>query len=92
VLSRTYARAVAGTFISHSFDLETAAFAVSYKVTSHDAASLKTEVYLNPEYHYPHGYSVAFSPSSCCAWSMISNVLMVVRCPQHTRSSTTIQR
>jgi hypothetical protein len=60
--------------------LETAAFAVSYKVNAAGAGGLLSEVYLNPEYHYPHGYSVAIEPSGCCYWSTASKVLMMIRC------------
>lgn len=76
----SYARAVAGTFVTQEFDLDTGAFAVTYKVAAGGAAGLQSEVYVNSEYHYPHGYSVAFKPSGCCSWAMASKVLMMIRC------------
>jgi hypothetical protein len=82
----SYARAVAGTFVKQEFDLDTAAFAVTYKVAAAGAGGLQSEVYVNSEYHYPHGYSVAFTPSDCCSWAMASKVLMIIRCVIRTRS------
>ncbi len=67
---------MAGTFVAQEFDLDTAAFTVSYKLS---ASGLQSEVYLSPEYHYPHGYSVVFQPPSCCTWAMSSNTIMTIR-------------
>jgi hypothetical protein len=80
VLTRTYARAVAGTFISQSFDLETAAFSVTYNAAA-SAPQMQSEIYLSPDYHYPLGYHVSFSPSDCCTWAMASKFVMLIRYP-----------
>jgi hypothetical protein len=80
----SYARAVAGTFVKQEFDLDTGVFAVTYKVAAAGAGGLQSEVYVNSEYHYPNGYSVAFKPSGCCSWAMASKVLMIIRCVPST--------
>ncbi len=67
---------MAGTFVAQAFDLDTAAFTVSYNLSS---SSLQSEVYVSREYHYPRGYSVAFQPPNCCTWSMASNTIMTIR-------------
>lgn len=77
---RSYARAVAGTLLSQSFDLETAAFEVKYRLPSQGATDLQSEIYVSSVYHYPLGFSVAFSPAACCSYAMLSPTVVAIRC------------
>jgi hypothetical protein len=77
VLTRTYARAVAGTFVAQAFDLESAAFSVTYSAAA-AASQMQSEIYLNPDYHYRLGYNVSFSPFGCCTWAMASKFIMLI--------------
>ena len=43
-----------------------------YALPAQGAADLQSEIYVSSVYHYPLGFTVAFSPSSCCAWAMLS--------------------
>jgi len=63
-LSRTYAPAIAGTPSKMAFDPKTGVFELAFTATVADAP---TEVYLNEELHYPHGFSLDVAPAGCLA-------------------------
>ncbi len=54
VLSRTYARAVAGTPTSMSFDVDTGAFNLAYR--PNPRISQPTVIFVPTSTHYPHGF------------------------------------
>ncbi len=64
-LSRSYARAIAGTPLATSFDPTSADFFL--KFTTNPDISDPTEIYLNSQWYYPKGYIVTISPESAIA-------------------------
>jgi hypothetical protein len=50
-----------------------------YALPAQGAADLQSEIYVSSVYHYPLGFTVAFSPSSCCAWAMLSSTIVAIR-------------
>mmetsp|Transcript_6483 Transcript_6483/g.19660 ORF Transcript_6483/g.19660 Transcript_6483/m.19660 type:complete len:534 (-) Transcript_6483:205-1806(-) len=61
-LSRTYAPAIAGAPLRMSFDPATAAFELDFNAS---VAGAPTEIYLNEDLSYQHGYTVEVAPPGC---------------------------
>jgi endoglycosylceramidase len=79
-LSRTYARATAGTPISMKFDPLTAKFELVYLLNT--KVTQPTEIYLNEDFYYPNGYTFTLTPSEFAqAKSPGKNLLWVLVLP-----------
>lgn len=86
-LSRTYARAIAGTPTAMNFDPETSVFQLTYILNL--KVSQPTEIYLNEEYYYANGYVVSVVPSQIVqAKSPGKNLVWVYALPTATDGAT----
>jgi len=78
MLSRTYARAIAGRPLHMRFDPDTGAFRLVY-IANSTTSKLSTDVYFNEATHYSGGYTTSFLNGTLKAKPVVgSNLLQVV--------------
>jgi len=63
MLTRTYAPAISGIPLKFSFNPASAEFRLEFRSAACNGAP--TEVYLNEEINYPHGFKVSIKPHGC---------------------------
>jgi endoglycosylceramidase len=78
-LSRTYAQAIAGRPVHMAFDTKKSRFDLEY--TPNPNITKNTEIYMNANLHYPHGYKVDLKPSGCWVTSLVGSTLEVIAQP-----------
>ncbi|XP_064387797.1 endoglycoceramidase-like [Halichondria panicea] len=74
LLTRTYAKAVSGDFVSQTFSPETGNFLLSF-IARTKLAHAPSLIYLNEDIHYPNGFTVSVSPSGAAVYSTSHNTI-----------------
>jgi hypothetical protein len=89
---RTYAKAVAGSVTSFSFNITTLVAKLQYTVNTD--ATLPTLIFASQSWTYPHGYDVTISPPEAATWSLVDkdhiNVIHSSNANNHTVVYVTI--
>jgi len=67
LVSRTYARAVAGNTIGMVYNSTSNVFGLEYNVSTQ--CHLPTEIYINEDLNYPKGFSLNILPTNQLTWS-----------------------
>jgi endoglycosylceramidase len=84
---RPYARAIAGTPLTHTFDNTTKIFTFSYNVDTQIQAP--TEIFVPVAIHYPRGYRITASPSNVVTfWYPSTNLVEIIARGNCQRSQT----
>jgi endoglycosylceramidase len=86
-LSRTYPQAIAGVPVHMAFNSKTGEFDLEY--TPNPNITKNTEIYMNKELYYRHGYTVELSPSGCWDTHYIETKLEIQAKGQHRVSQGT---
>ncbi|KAL5482104.1 hypothetical protein EMCRGX_G022389 [Ephydatia muelleri] len=82
LLSRTYAQAVAGRYVSQSFNAANGDFVLTFEANV--TISSPTVIFLNEQLYYPNGYSVMIVPSNAASYTKTPNQLVITFQPQVT--------
>lgn len=76
MLSRSYAQAVSGRFVSQSFDPTTGNFTVTF-TSDPSLVGQSTIIYINEKYYYPAGFTVSITPAHSATYSTAHNRVTV---------------
>jgi endoglycosylceramidase len=76
VMSRTYARAVAGHAVSMFYDTQSGDFELEYEMDP--TCTQPTEIYLNEALNYPMGYKVTISPDVATWKRVAENIIHIM--------------
>ena len=82
LLSRTYAQAVAGRYVSQLFNTANGDFVLTFEANV--SISSPTVIFLNEKLYYPNGYSVMIVPSNATSYTKTPNQLLITFQPQVT--------